>query len=425
MFALVDCNSFYASCERVFRPDLRQRPVVVLSNNDGCIVAASREARALALQTGMPLFQARETIRHHRVVVFSSNYALYGDLSARVMETLETLAPQVETYSIDEAFLDLRGLPLESLVNLGRTIRERIDRWVGVPVCVGIAPTKTLAKLANHAAKQYPSTGGVVLLDTIERRRWLLARMPVGRVWGVGRRLAGRFQAMGMETALALANAEPAAMRRRFSVVQERMVRELRGEPCLTLETQPVERRQIIYSRSFGTPQVTKSSLHEVVSDYVARAAERLRRHGLEASQVGLYLRTAPVHLPQQLHPGSSGCALSLPSADTRVLARAALQLLEQLWQPGHRYAKAGIWLAGLSRQGVRQAGLFDSQKEAARQRSETLMAVMDRINQQGHGRVWLAGRGMKAGRECHWAMRRAFLSPAYTTRLEDIPVVR
>jgi DNA polymerase V len=224
MFALVDCNSFYASCERVFRPDLAGRPVVVLSNNDGCIVAGSAEAKALGVRTGMPLFEARDLIRKHRVAVFSSNYVLYGDLSRRVMASLATLVPAVEVYSIDEAFLDLSLMRPEELQPLGLALRERVGKWVGVPVCVGVAPTKTLAKLANHAAKTYPQTGGVLVLTDPRWRERLLARTPVSAVWGIGRRLGQRLNNMEIETALDLARADYRLIRKRFSVVQERVV---------------------------------------------------------------------------------------------------------------------------------------------------------------------------------------------------------
>ncbi len=428
MFALVDCNSFYAACERLFRPDLQGRPVVVLSNNDGCIVAGSAEAKALGVKTGMPLFQAHDLIRGHKVAVFSSNYALYGDISQRVMATLETLAPRVEAYSIDEAFLDVSLMKTAELQPLALQIRTRIDRWVGVPVCVGVAPTKVLAKLANHAAKRYPATGGVVVLSDPLRRDKLLSLTPISQVWGVGRRLRERFEALGINTALDLARADVGMIRQRFSVVQERLVRELNGEPCLSLDTQPSPRQQVIYSRSFGEPVAALPPLRQALSDFVSRAMESLRKEGLYAGRVTVYLRTAPMGKPQQLFPDTLSAVLSPATADTRLVVRQAQALLAQLWWPGYRYGKAGVILTDLRGRDQVQCGLFAEQKPAEQEtgrRGEALMAVMDSINQSGVGKVWLAGRGMQGNQHSTWAMRRAHLSPAYTSRWSDLPVVR
>ena len=419
MFALVDCNSFYASCERVFRPDLRDQPVVVLSNNDGCVVAGSAEAKALGIRTGVPLFQVRELIHKHGVAVFSSNYTLYGDLSRRVMAVLGTLAPRVEVYSIDEAFLDLSMVPESQLKALGEQMRQRVSRWVGVPVCVGVAPTKTLAKLANHRAKRLGSGVEVWARDT----DWqpALAQTALGDIWGVGRRLAARLEALGVNNGADLAALDYGWVRRHFSVVQARMVRELNGEPCLTLELQSPPRQQIIHSRSFGQPVVSLPPLRQAVNDYAARAAEKMRAEGLLAGRVGVWLRTAPMGKPQQLWPDALSSELTQASADTRELARLAVQLLARLWKPGLRYGKVGVMLTDLRPAEHAQGGLFEANQT---QQGQALMAVMDTINRSGKGRVWLAGRGVKAGKECVWSMRRAYLSPAYTTRLSDLPRV-
>ena len=419
MFALVDCNSFYASCERVFRPDLRERPVVVLSNNDGCVIAGSAEAKALGIRTGVPLFQVRELIRKHDVAVFSSNYTLYGDLSRRVMTTLMSLVPTVEVYSIDEAFLDLSMVPERQLLALGEQLRERVARWVGLPVCVGIAPTKTLAKLANHHAKRRGT--GVEVWAQPEAWQVNLAQTPIGDIWGVGRRLARRLEALGIQNGQALAALDPGWVQRHFSVVQARTVRELNGEACLTLELQPPPRQQVIYSRSFGQAVVSLPPLRQAVNDYTARAAEKMRAEGLLAGRISVWLRTAPMGKPQQLWPDSLSVGLPQACADTRELARQALRLLEQLWKPGLRYGKVAVMLTELCPAEQVQAGLFDA---AETERGKALMTVMDGINRSGKGRVWLAGRGMKTGGECIWSMRRAYLSPAYTTRLSDLPRV-
>ncbi|GAA0685454.1 hypothetical protein GCM10009104_08820 [Marinobacterium maritimum] len=264
VFALVDCNNFYASCERLFRPDLAGKPIVVLSNNDGCIVARSAEAKALGIKMGVPVYQVERYLQQHDVAVFSSNYALYADMSARVMSILEELAPRVEIYSIDEAFLDLTGIDsIQSLDAFGTRIRQQVGQHTGIRVCVGIAPSKTLAKLANHAAKQYPATGGVVDLTNPERQRRLLALVPVSEVWGVGRRLRQRLETDGIRTALDLASANPKSIRQQYSVVLEQTVRELNGESCLSLEEITPVKQHVICSRSFGERITTFQAMRE------------------------------------------------------------------------------------------------------------------------------------------------------------------
>lgn len=423
MFALVDCNSFYASCERIFRPDLEGRPVVVLSNNDGCIVAGSAEAKALGVRTGMPLFEARDLIRKYQVAVFSSNYVLYGDISRRVMATLATLVPAVEVYSIDEAFLDLSLMRPEELQPLGQALRERVGKWVGVPVCVGMAPTKTLAKLANHAAKKYPNTGGVLVLTDPRWRERLLARTPVSAVWGIGRRLGQRLNDLEIHTAQDLARADYRLIRKRFSVVQERVVRELNGESCLPLEARQEPRQQIIHSRSFGEPVASLAAVRQAVSDFTARAAESMRAEGLSAGAISVYLRTAPVGKPQQLFPHSARTVLSPATEDTRMMVHHALEMVSGLWKAGYRYGKAGVVLSDLGPAGEEQVTLFADGGDTAK--GKALMQVMDTINQSGKGKVWLAGRGMNLPGQSTWAMRRAHLSPAYTTRWSDLPRAR
>lgn len=423
MFALVDCNSFYASCERIFRPDLEGRPVVVLSNNDGCVVAGSAEAKALGVATGMPVFEARNLIHKHKVAMFSSNYVLYGDISRRVMATLATLAPAVEVYSIDEAFLDLSLMRPAELQPLGMALRERVAKWVGVPVCVGVAPTKTLAKLANHAAKTYPATGGVLVLTDPRWRERLLARTRVSEIWGIGRRLGQRLNDLEIHTALDLARADCRLIRKRFSVVQERVVRELNGESCLPLETRLEPRQQIIHSRSFGEPMTSLDAVRQAVSDFTARAAERMRTEELCAGAISVYLRTAPVGKPQQLFPHSAQATLSPATGDTRVMVRHVLEMVSTLWQAGYRYGKAGVMLSDLGPAGREQVTLFQEDGNAAK--GDALMQVMDTINRSGKGKVWLAGQGMKRAEPRVWAMRRAHLSPAYTTRWSDLPRAR
>ncbi|EOX4934184.1 translesion error-prone DNA polymerase V subunit UmuC [Vibrio alginolyticus] len=420
VFALVDCNNFYASCEKLFRPDLKDRPVVVLSNNDGCVVARSREAKLLGIKMGVPVFQIKAEMQRHGILAFSSNYALYADLSSRVMRTLEEMAPRVEVYSIDEAFLDLTGIESAiSLVEFGQQVRERIGHWIGITVCVGIAPTKTLAKLANHAAKKYPATQGVVDLTNPERQRRLLALVPVDDVWGVGRRLSKRLNALGITTALDLANASPRAIRDQFSVVLERTVRELNGESCIELEEIPPTKKQIVCSRSFGAKVTQFELLREAVCEYATRATEKLRKEQQQAKVMTVFIRTSPFKDNEPQYSNSASGELLIPSCDTRDFIELANHLLKRIWKDGFRYAKAGVMLSDFYDPGMFQPGLFDD--VSTRSNSQQLMSVLDTINQSGAGKVFFAGQGTKKD----WSMKREHLSPAYTTRWDQLPRVK
>ncbi|WP_312664655.1 translesion error-prone DNA polymerase V subunit UmuC, partial [Pantoea sp. CTOTU49201] len=295
MFALVDVNSFYASCETVFRPDLRGKPVLVLSNNDGCVIARSAEVKELKIPMGAPYFKLKDEIRRHKIHVFSSNYALYADMSNRVMTTLEQMAPSVEVYSIDEAFLDLTGVRnCRVLEDFGREVRERIKRDTHLTVGVGIAQTKTLAKLANHAAKKWKQTGGVVDLSNVDRQKKLMALVPVEDVWGVGRRISKKLNAMGIITAKDLSEQSTYIIRKHFNVVLERTVRELRGEPCLELEEFAPTKQQIVCSRSFGSRITEYMDMRQAVCSYAERAAEKLRRERQYCRQIAVFVRTSP-----------------------------------------------------------------------------------------------------------------------------------
>lgn len=420
VFALVDCNNFYASCEKLFRPDLKDTPVVVLSNNDGCVVARSREAKSLGIKMGVPVFQIKAEMQRHGILAFSSNYALYADLSSRVMRTLEEMAPRVEVYSIDEAFLDLTGIEsVLSLVEFGQQVRERIGHWIGITVCVGIAPTKTLAKLANHAAKKYPATQGVVDLTNPDRQRRLLALVPVDDVWGVGRRLSKRLNALGIITALDLANASPRAIRDQFSVVLERTVRELNGESCIELEEIPPTKKQIVCSRSFGVKVTQFELLREAVCEYATRATEKLRKEQQQAKVLTVFIRTSPFKDNEPQYSKSASGELLIPSCDTRDFIELANHLLKRIWKDGFRYAKAGVMLSDFYDPGMFQPGLFDD--VSTRSNSQQLMSVLDTINQSGAGKVFFAGQGTKKD----WSMKREHLSPAYTTRWDQLPRVK
>ncbi len=420
VYALVDCNNFYAACERLFRPDLKRRPIVVLSNNDGCVVARSYEAKALGIKMGVPIFKVREDIQRHDIMVFSSNYALYGDISARVMTTLELMAPRVEVYSIDEAFLDLSGMRhCQELSAFGREVRERVYRDTGITVCVGMGPSKTLAKLANYAAKKYIATGGVVDLSERVRQRRLMQITPVEEVWGVGRRLSKRLQDMGIHTALALADYNKKALRRHFSVVLERTARELNGEDCLEFEQVADPKKQIMCSRSFGERITQLSELREAMAKYVANAASKLRAEKQRAQHVSVFIRTGMYNNKQPRYSNAASSKLIHPSDDTRVLMRHAQQLLGHLWRDGYAYAKAGVLLGDFYPRYVMQPSLLDVLEIDPK--ADKLMATLDAINARQRGTVFWARQ--KHGSQ--WRMKQEFLSPAYTTDWQHLPSVR
>jgi DNA polymerase V len=420
MFALVDVNSFYASCETVFRPDLRGKPVVVLSNNDGCVIARSAEAKALQLPMGAPYFKLKDEFRRHKVQVFSSNYALYADMSNRVMTTLEDMAPSVEIYSIDEAFMDLTGVRnCRVLEDYGREIRARVKRDTHLNVGVGIAPTKTLAKLANHAAKKWTKTRGVLDLSNIERQRRLMELVKVEDVWGVGRRISKKLNAMGIITAKDLSEQSTYIIRKHFNVVLERTVRELRGEPCLELEEFAPTKQQIVCSRSFGSRITEYQDMRQAVCAYAERAAEKLRSERQYCRQIAVFVRTSPHAVGETFYGNQAMGSLITPSNDTRDIIRVAMESLDRIWLDGCRFMKAGVMLGDFYSQGVSQLNLFDEFKPQAN--SETLMRVVDGLDQSGKGKLWFAGQGMQKT----WAMKREMLSPAYTTRFSDLPVAR
>lgn len=420
MFALVDVNSFYASCERVFRPDLEGKPIVVVSNNDGCIISLSREAKQFGIKMGEPYFKFKEKRYPSRVYVFSSNYALYADLSSRVMQTLTDLAPAIEIYSIDEAFVNVSGVShCLSLETFGHQMRTQVFKNTGLTVGVGIAPTKTLAKLANYAAKRWASTGGVVDLSGRERQRKLLEKVPVEEVWGVGRRITKKLNAMGITTALELAEASSWVIRKHFNVVMERTARELRGEPCLDLKEFTPTKQQIICSRSFGHRITQYEEMHQAICAYAERAAEKLRGEHQYCRFISVFVRTSP-HADNEIYYGNqASVTLMTPTNDSRDIIRAATEALGRIWLDGYRYMKAGVMLADFFSSGVAQLNLFDDNR--LRANSAALMEMIDSVNHSGKGKIWFAGQGI----EKSWAMKREMLSPAYTTRYADLPVAK
>ncbi|MBJ9886473.1 Y-family DNA polymerase [Citrobacter sedlakii] len=422
MFALVDVNSFYASCETVFRPDLKGRPVVVLSNNDGCVIARSAEAKAAGIAMGEPYFKLKDQIRRVGVVCFSSNYELYADMSQRVMTTLEELAPRVEIYSIDEAFCDLTGVRnCRVLEDFGRELQEAVYRNTRLAVGVGIGQTKTLAKLANHAAKKWlRQTGGVVDLSNVDRQRKLMAALPVDETWGVGRRIAKKLEAMGIRTVLDLADTDIRFIRKHFSVVLERTVRELRGESCLGLEEYAPAKQEIVCSRSFGDRVTDYEQMRQAICSYAARAAEKLRGEHQYCRFISAFVKTSPFALNEPYYGNSASVKLLTPTQDSRDIIGAATRCLDVIWKDGHRYQKAGVMLGDFFSQGVAQLNLFDD--NAPRAGSEKLMEVLDHLNaKDGKGTLYFAGQGIQQ----QWQMKREKLSPRYTTRYSDLLRVR
>lgn len=412
--ALVDCNNFYASCERLFQPPLRGRPVVVLSNNDGCVIARSNEAKALGIAMGDPWHLVRDRHARAGVIVRSSNYTLYGDISGRVMRVLADFTPDLEVYSIDEAFLSLAGFE-DRLEAHARQLRATVRQWTGIPVSVGIAPTKTLAKVANRTAKKDPVSGGVCILLTPDAQDAALARLELTDLWGVAHRLAARLAAVGISTPLQLRDADPRFIRERFSVVLQRTVLELQGVPCIGLEHTTPDRQTVMASRSFGRAVRTRRELEEAVATFTARAAEKMRRQGLAASSLVVMAHTNQ-HKPQEpQYYGQQQVQLAVGSADSARLIAAALKGLAALWRPGFNYKKAGVLLLGLHPAARVQSGLFN--RPDSQERSD-LMAAMDAINRRyGRNTLTFAAAGFTQA----WKLRADHISHRYTTSWKEL----
>lgn len=419
--ALVDCNNFYVSCERVFNPKLEGKPVVVLSNNDGVAVARSAEARALGIKMAEPWFKMERLAKKHGIIALSSNYTLYGDMSARVMSILSTFSPKQEIYSIDECFLDLNGFDPQSLVEYGQKIRRTIRQNVGIPVCVGIADTKTLAKLANHCAKKgFAGSNGVCDFGRLneDERSKLFASIPVGDVWGVGRKIAEKLLTMNIKTVEDLRTANSEHIRSQFSIVLGRTLQELNGVPCIELEDAGTPRQQIMVSRSFGAAVTALEDLSESVAYFATTAAGKLRQDGSVAASVCVYLHTNSFKEDEPQYQQSKIVPLSQPSDDTTTLVKAAIVGLKAIYRSGYHYKKTGVMLMGLQPKGSIQPTLFDEPVNQAK--SDNLMQVMDAINQKmGQGSLTIAASGLGHG----WAMRRERMSPNYTTDWNELPV--
>ncbi|SKA14692.1 Y-family DNA polymerase [Novilysobacter spongiicola] len=414
MFGLIDGNAFYCSVERVFNPALHGEPVAVLSSNDGCAIARSAECKALGVKMGQPIHEVSPEVRR-RLKILSANFALYGDMSGRVVSVLRDLFPSVEVYSIDESFVDMTRVP--DRLEAGREARSRVLQWTGIPTCVGIGPTKTLAKLANKLAKSTPQGVVQALPESSE-----VAAFPVEDVWGVGRKWASRLGAEGILTAGDLVEADPETLRARYGVVLARTQRELQGVVCAELEETEPQRKQIVVSRSFGREVASQEDLAQAVATFAVRACEKLRARSLQAGGVWVWLHTNPFKTgAKQYHP-SKAMQLIHPSSDTREVLAVARSLVRSMYRQGYAYKKAGVGLLDLSHGDVHQADLFSGMDP----RSAKLMAVMDQANRRfGRGSMSLASAARRPGQSPKWAMRQESLSPAYTTRWDQLLKVR
>lgn len=417
--ALVDCNNFYVSCERLFQPGLEGKPVVVLSNNDGCVVSRSQEVKDLGLKMAVPWFQLKALARQHGIIARSSNYSLYADLSNRVMSLLSRFSPSQEIYSIDESFLDLTGIPVNHTV-YARQIRQTVMQHVGIPVCVGIASSKTLAKLANHVAKKNPRFGGVCDFNgmTETELSGMFAAIDVGEVWGVGRRSTDKLNEIGIHTVLDLQRTPAKQLRAKFSVVFERIVEELNGVACLELDDVAPAKQQIICSRSFGTLTSHLPDLEQAVIAYTTRAVEKLRQQRSLASGIQVYIRTNPHKERDPQYQQTILMPLPEPTDDTRLFGHAALHGLRRIYRSGYAYQKAGIMLTEIIPASSRPHTLFDD--VPSQEKSHALMGTLDRINRSmGSGTIKFLGEGIDKS----WSMRRQNVSKRYTTEWDELAV--
>lgn len=419
-YALVDVNNFYATCEAVFNPRLAGKPLVVLSNNDGCVVARSAEAKARGVKMGEPWHLLKARPEGKGIIACSSNYALYSDMSSRVMRILRDMAPAIDVYSIDEAFLDLTGV--HEVATLAKDIRARIRQWTGLTVCVGTGSTKTRAKLSNHVAKKRPEHGGTFDLEALSagEQRELLEGIEVGEVWGIGRKIDARLGSMGIRTVEHLRGAPPRLIRSEFGVVVERVVSELNGVSCLPLELVAPAKQQIVSSRSFGRTVRTLEELSQAVLSYAARAAEKLRAQQSTTRMLQVFIQTNPFKAGVPQYMPSIAMSFSDSTDDTLLIGNAALAGLRRIYQPGYEYKKAGIQLAEIAPKQIRQTSFFDDAPDL--ERRSRLNATMDQLNARfGRGTVLVAG----AGTEHRWAMQRQSLSPPYTTDWGSLPEAR
>jgi len=417
MIALVDCNNFYASCERVFRPDLENKPIVVLSNNDGCVIARSNEAKALGIKMGEPAFKRKEVFEKKKVNIFSTNFALYGDMSARVMNILKSNAIGIEIYSIDEAFLDFSGIKNDKKIAEG--LRKKVMQWTGIPVSIGIAPTKVLAKIANHIAKKHTKSGVFVLEDKAIIKK-ALQFMPVESLWGVGRRYAKMLKQTGIQTAYDLTQVEESWVKRRMSVVGLKLVQELKGISCFPLETNIQAKKNICTSRSFGKPTKEYKQLSEAISTFAARCSEKLRKQKCSASEIRVFIYTNPHNSKHKQYYGYIKLNMDIASNESNIIIKEALKGLKMIYREDCVYKKVGVIVSKVVPDQQVQLSLFD--KIENRPRYKILSSVMDKINRtMGRDKLRIATQGF----DRKWRMRQEQLSPCYTTRWDDLLKVK
>ncbi|HAU1234322.1 TPA: Y-family DNA polymerase [Legionella pneumophila] len=417
MFALIDCNNFYASCERLFRPDLREVPIVVLSNNDGCCIARSNEAKALGIAMGEPYFKIKGLCAQHGVKAFSSNYTLYGNISHRVMCTIEESWPHVEVYSIDEAFLDLSSMPAELHDSFCTMLQKKILKHTGIPTSIGIGRTKTLAKLANYCCKKVFK---IPVFNITEQREHLLKQISVGDIWGVGRQWEKKLMARGIYTAFDLASTNPHHLKKSFNVVLMRTAMELQGIACGGLE-ESEPKQSIMSSKSFGQMQTEFSGVAQSVSSHCARAVEKMRSQGLVAQRMVVFVHTNRFREDLAQHFQAMEFRLVNATDDLRLITKIAKRCLRRIFRPGYYYKKAGVCLEDLIPKDLRQLDMFHQPTDEQLHRTEQLMSVLDRVNQKyGRSTIRLAAEGYSKP----WDMRAELKSPAYTTRWSDVPQV-
>lgn len=418
MFALIDCNNFYASCERVFRPDLNGKPIVVLSNNDGCVIARSNEAKAVGIPMGAPAFEYKKLFQQHHVKVFSANFALYGDMSHRVMTILSEYTPEMEIYSIDECFLKLDGLEHLDLQDYGEQMRCKVAKWTGIPVSVGIAPTKSLSKLANRIAKKFPErTNGVYIIDSEEKRLKALKWLKIGDVWGIGRRHAQRLKAQNVQTAFEFTQLSDAWVRKNMSVVGLRLKQDLQGIKTLDLETvQP--KKNIATTRTFETNYTTYEQLHERVVTFAVSCAEKLRKQKSCCHSLMVFIHTNRHRGDLSQYSKNIVIQLPFPTNSSIELANFAAQALKRIFKEGYAYKKAGVIVQDFTPENTLQTTLFESRNE----RHVALMKTIDKINVQfGQQKIRLGAQDPKRV----WKMKQEKLSPRYTTQLSDIITIK
>lgn len=416
MFALIDCNNFYASCERLFRPDLRDKPIVVLSNNDGCVIARSNEAKALGIAMGEPYFKIKALSKQHKVHVFSSNYTLYGDLSSRVMSVIEASWPEVEVYSIDEAFLDLSSMPAAMHESFCTQLQKAILKSVGIPTSIGIGPTKTLAKIANHICKKELK---IPVFNVSEQRHWL-TKIRVGDVWGVGRQWQKKLITKGINTAFDLAQLNAHLIKKQYNVVLMRTIMELQGIPCAGLEVSE-PKQSIMSSKSFGEMQTQFAPIAQAISSHCARACEKARSQNLVAQRLYVFIRGNPFRQDLEQYSNSMECRLVNPTDDTRIITKVAKLCLKKLFKPGVHYKKVGVMLEDLVNKSTMQLDLFHQPSDESLLKKDILMSLLDNINTRfGSHTIKLAAEGYAKP----WAMRSQMRSPCYTTRWAELPIV-